>query len=707
MGRVKTEMLTINGMTCAGCAGNVERALTNCEGVSAASVNFGSAKASVTFDEARISRSRLEEAVRAAGYKVVCSSSPDATTPWWKSDLVHTFGIGLFLLVGWQLGYLHVVPHLVSTAWVAVATVIASVPIFRRAIRALWNRSLDADVLVAMGITGAATAAIFEGMKTGHFGHLVAAGEVAFIMLLGEHLEHYTVERCRRNVGSLLALAPQKARVQRDGREIELLIGEVARGDRCIVRPGEKLPVDGVVVSGESLVNQATITGESMPVGKKAGDAVFGGTINGSGALMIEATAVGEDSTLARITRLVEEAQEKQAPIQRVCDRYAKWVVPLMLVLSAGTYLFTQDLQRAMTVLIVACPCALVLATPTAVIAGIARAAREGILIKGGQYLEAAAKLNVIVFDKTGTLTTGRHEVAHVHSFDEHGEAEVVGLAAVAEKLSEHPVAHAILRKAGALKLDVASPTSFRSHAGRGVEAHHNGQRILVGHSGLMTDHQVELSDQFRAHAEQHQGEGHTTLMVAHNGKTCGTICVSDQVRDRAEHAVADLKRLGIEKVVMLTGDNRRVAMSIAGKVGIDDVAAEVMPEQKAARIATFKANGHRVAMVGDGVNDAPALATADVGMAMGVTGSDVAHEAAHIALMADDLSKVAFAVGLSRQTIRLIKQGLIFALVYNVIMITTAIEGHLGLIGGAIAHQISSVIVILNSMRLLRYSRS
>ena len=707
MPRIKTELFTIEGMSCAGCADNVARALKHCKGVTEAVVNFGTSKASVTFDEAAVTRDQLKQAVQRAGYRVAAPQEAGTPSPWWQRDSTKTIGTGLLLAAGWLLGYAHWFPHFVSTGMVAVATAIASYPIFHRALRSLWNRNLDADVLVMIGITGAAAAAILDGMQTGHFGHLVAAGEVAFIMLLGEHLERYTVERARRNIGGLLALTPQRARVIRGQSEADVPIAEVKRGDLCLVKPGEKIPVDGVVRTGTSLVNQSAITGESMPIERKPGDPVFGGTINEIGALVVEAAAIGEDSAIARIAKLVEAAQEKKAPIQRVCDRYAKWVVPLMLVLSALTWFVTRDLQRAITVLIVACPCALVLATPTAVVAAIARAAREGILIKGGQYLEAAARLNVVVFDKTGTLTTGRHEVTHVHSFDEHNEAEVVGLAAVAEQLSEHPVAGAILRKADAMNLNVAAPSEFRAHAGRGVEAKHNGQHILVGHSGLLQQNKVEIPQPMLAHVEEHQDQGHTTLLVTHDGKTCGTICVTDQLRDKAEHAVASLKKLGIEKVVMLSGDNRRVAMNIAGKVGIEDVAAEVLPEQKAARIESLRANGRKVAMVGDGVNDAPALATADVGVAMGVTGTDVANEAAHIALMADDLSKVAFSVGLARRSIRIIQQGLAFALIYNVIMVTTAMEGHLSLIGGAIAHQISSVAVILNSMRLLRYKGS
>jgi Cd2+/Zn2+-exporting ATPase len=464
--------------------------------------------------------------------------------------------------------------------------------------------------------------------------------------------------------------------------------------------------VDGVVQSGMASVNQAPVTGESMPVDKSEGDEVFVGTLAETGALIIEAKRVGEDTTLARIAQLVEQAQQREAPIQRTLDRAAGWLVPVMLSLSALVFIFTHDTARAITVLIVACPCALILATPTAVMAAIARAARAGVLIKGGQYLEATARLHTIVFDKTGTLTHGEPEVTHVSRFDQHSEAELVGIAAVAEKMSGHPVARAILRKAVALGLTTEDPSKFQAHHGRGVVAERNGQKLVVGQTGLMDDESVAMSDALQVHMDEHHDEGHTTIVVAHDGEVCGTICVADTVRERADEAIHELRGLGVEKVVMLTGDNRRVAMQIAGKLGLDEVKADVLPEQKAEHIESLKQAGRSggVAMVGDGVNDAPALAVADVGIAMGVSGTDVAHEAADIALMADDLSKIAFAVGLSRHTLWIIKQGLIFALAYNIVMITTAATGHLHMIGGAIAHQFSSVLVILNAMRLLRY---
>ena len=375
-----------------------------------------------------------------------------------------------------------------------------------------------------------------------------------------------------------------------------------------------------------------------------------------------------------------------------------------MLALAVVVYALTGDAHRAITVLIVTCPCALILATPTAVMAAIARAARAGVFIKGGEHLEAAARLHTIVFDKTGTLTLGQPQVAHTHSFcDEHTAAEMLRMAAVAEKLSGHPLAAAIRNKTGT----IPDPSQFQSHHGRGVTASHEGRQLVVGQSSLMADQNVAVSDAMHAHVAEHHDAGHTTVIVAHDGKICGTICITDTVRATARKAIADLRALGLEKIVLLTGDNRRVALQIGEALGVDEVKAEVLPEQKAEQIAALQTGvrGRGVAMVGDGVNDAPALAVADVGIAMGVTGTDVAHEAADIALMADDLEKIAFAVGLSRQAVRVIRQGLGFALVYNLVMITGAASGHLHMIGGAIAHQASSVIVILNAMRLLRYA--
>jgi heavy metal translocating P-type ATPase len=696
---MKTVTLQIEGMTCAGCASTVQKALAAVPNVKTASVNFISRAAIVSLADPAPTEKELVAAVQQAGYRA--STQPRAQEAEARSTriaLLKTVGIGVLLFAGWALdafpeksGLL----HRIGLGMVIAATIGAAYPIFHRAIKALLIKRLDADVLVAIAVIAASSV-----------GEFVAAGEVAFIMLLGAQLEEYTTHRARQSLGNLLSLVPATARVRRKDSEEEIPAADVQVGDIVVVRAGERIPVDGLVRQGTASVNQAPLTGESMPVEKYAGDEVFVGTLNESGALIIEATRVGKDTTLARIAQLVEAAQQHEAPIQRTLDRFAAWLVPVMLTLAALVFVFTRDISRAITVLIVACPCALILASPTAVMAAIARAARAGILIKGGQYLEATARLHTIVFDKTGTLTHGEPEVADVRRFCEHTDAELVEMAAVAEKMSTHPVARAIMRKAQSLGLKTADPTSFEAHHGRGVVARRGNQELVVGQKRLMSERDVHLPETVHEHVDEHHGEGHTIVVVAHDGKVCGTICVADTVRATAEDAIGELRGLGIERIVMLTGDNRRVAMEIAGKLGIDEVRAEVLPEQKAEQIESLKGSGRAggVAMVGDGVNDAPALAVADVGVAMGVSGTDVAHEAADIALMADDLSKIAFAVGLSRQALRLIKQGLWFALIYNVVMVTGAATGCLGMIGGAIAHQFSSILVILNAMRLLWY---
>ncbi len=434
--------------------------------------------------------------------------------------LVKVIGTGALLFIGWLLGATKLVPPSVSTAMVIVALVLGAYPICLRAVKALLAKRLDADVLVVIAVIAASSV-----------GEFVAAGEVAFIMLLGAQLEEYTVRRARRSLGSLLSLVPPNARVRRDGKEELVAASDLQVGDVVVVRAGERVPVDGVVQSGMASVNQAPVTGESMPVDKSEGDEVFVGTLAETGALIVEARRVGEDTTLARIAQLVEQAQQREAPIQRTLDRLAGWLVPVMLTLAALVFGFTHDTARAITVLIVACPCALILATPTAMMAAIARAARAGVLIKGGQYLEATARLHTIVFDKTGTLTHGEPEVTHVSRFDEHSETELVAIAAVAEKMSAHPVARAILRKAAALGLSTADPSQFEAHHGRGVVAERNGQKLVVGQTGLMDDQSVAVSDALQAHMDEHHDEGHTTVVVAHDGVVCGTICVSDTVR--------------------------------------------------------------------------------------------------------------------------------------------------------------------------------
>ena len=685
---VKTEIFKISGMRCAGCAANVEKALRSVAGVVEVSVNAATGKAFCKFDPRQATTDALTAAIRDAGYGIAKTAAAAAAQPWWRAPWLPVAAIVALIAAGWAL-------HL--EAVLIAATVLAVYPIVWNALKSLARRRLNAEVLVAVGVIASAS-----------IGQFLAAAEVALIMRLGELLETFTIERARRSIGSLMEHMPLMARIRRGSGEEEVAVEQVQVGDLCVVRPGEKVPVDGVVESGQSSVNQAAVTGESVPADKAAGDEAFSGTLNVSGALVVRASRVAAESTLARIAALVEAAQQREAPIQRTLDRWAGWMVPLMITLSLLTLAFTHDVTRAITVLIVACPCALVLATPTAIVAAIARAAREGVLIKGGQYLEAAGRLKAVVFDKTGTLTRGEPSVTDVKQFcPEHSAAEMIALAAVAEKMSQHPLGRAVVEHAGGMRLTVPDPTAFEALHGEGVSARHNGRQILVGKRSLLERHDVTLNAGQGEHLDEHEAHGHTTLMVAHDGKVCGMICVTDEPRAQAADAVAELRRLGIEKVVMLTGDNPRVARSIATRLGIADVEANVMPEGKAARIESLREAHGAVAMVGDGVNDAPALAMADVGVAMGVSGTDAAHDAADIALIADDLSKVAFAVGLSRHTLRIIRQGLVFALLFNVAMISSAMHGVVSLIGGAIAHQISSLVVIVNAMRLLGYGKT
>jgi Cd2+/Zn2+-exporting ATPase len=680
----------------------VNRALRQLPSVTDVQTNVATGTVRITYDPQQAAEAHIIAVIRRAGFGVESDKIPSA---WWRSEKALVAVVGLLLFAGWLWNLLatgdwlpehdqYVVPG--AQAMFLLATLIGFIPIAKEGLSELWQKKLDAELLVAIAVVGAVSIEEF-----------FAAGEVIFIMLLGEMLEGYTVDRARSAISKLMSLTPDTARVRRDGQDIEIPTGDVLVGDLVIVRPGEKIPVDGVLTSGTGVVNQAAITGESMPVEKDVGDEVFAGTLNTASAFVLRAERVGEDSTIARITKLVEEAQQRDAPVQRVIDRYATYAVPLMLLTAALTYVFTLDAHRTITVLLVACPCALLLATPTAIVAGIGRAAKEGVLIRGGAHLEAAGRLNVIVFDKTGTLTKGKPAVTDVCSFHdnqhEHGEAELIALAAVAEKMSEHPLAQAIREKAEAMGVEMPDPSDFTSIAGRGVVAEHNGTKIVVGKPALMREHHIALTSEQEEHLREHEAEGKTVVVVAHDDQPCGILSIADTLREKAQTAIGALRRLGIKRVVMLTGDNPRTAKTIATQVGIDHIDAEVLPEQKAHRIAAFKAEGHRVAMVGDGINDAPALATADVGVAMGAS-TDVALETADIALAANDLTKVAFAVGLSRKTLGIIKQSVSFALLYNLLMVALAIEGTLGVIGGALAHQVSGVLVVLNAMRLLRY---
>ena len=444
-----------------------------------------------------------------------------------------------------------------------------------------------------------------------------------------------------------------------------------------------------------------------MPVEKKKGDTVYSGSISEVGTIHFKATKVGEQTTIARIIKLVEEAQENKAPIQRLTDRYAAWFIPLIIVVAVGVYYFTGDIRRAITILIVACPCALVLATPTAVIAGIGSAARQGIMIKGGAYLEAAGRVNALILDKTGTLTKGHPQVVAVYSFSKYKKIEILRLAATAQKRSEHPLARAVMEKAKESGIDVPEPDDFHVYRGKGVSARLGKNNIIIGSRGLLLEKGIGVPRKIDALMKKRENAAETVLIVANNMWICGIISVSDVIREGAIQTVTTARQTGIKRVIMLTGDNPRTAYSIASEIGIDEVKADLLPEDKVHEVKQYIREGYNVAMVGDGINDAPALAAANVGIAMGAVGSEVAIEAADIALMSDDLTKIPAAIKLSHRALNIIRQNLFFAVVFNAAMIYSAAQGRVTPVLGAILHQISSLVVILNSVRLVGFRRS
>jgi len=597
---------------------------------------------------------------------------------------------GLFLVFSWfgwlneQLGF--------DPAWITI--IISGVPILKGAAIGLITRGdIKAGVLVSIALIAAVA-----------IGEYFAAGEVAFIMMIGELLENRTVAKARAGIKELLSIVPSTARVRRNGQEVEIAIEEVKVGNIILIKPGEYIPVDGEVVSGQSSVCQAAITGESMPVDKLPGDKVFVGSLNQLGALEVKATKVGEDTTLAKVVKLVEEAENSKAPVIRTADRWATWMVPTALFIAVLTYLLTGDLIRAVTILIVFCPCALCLATPTAMMAGIGNAARNGILVKSGAAMELSGKINAVIFDKTGTLTSGKPEVVTIRSFNNISEQDLLISAATAEKFSEHPLAHAIIRKALGDNLTIPDPDVFQVRLGQGVEAFHRDVAILVGNRKLMEQESISISPEVETLIQGSEEKGQTSMLVAVNRVLIGIIAVADRVKFEAPQAIKSIQESAIREICMITGDNPRTAAAIADATGIDKYYAEQLPEDKGFAVAQLKAKGYHVAMIGDGINDAPALALADIGIAMGAAGTDVAVKTADIALMSDDISKIPYLFRLSRHILRTININILVSTLINSVSIGLASLGIMGPIMGALVHNAGSVLVVLNSSRLIRY---
>lgn len=595
---------------------------------------------------------------------------------------------GLLILLYW----IGIAKEFAGVDLALAAALIGGFPIVKEALVAVITRG-DTKVGLLVSIALVACIAI---------GEYFAAAEVAFIMLIGEMLEHITLEKSNRSINKLIELKPLTARIMRENVEAEIPADEVQVGDHIIVRPGEKIPVDGVVIKGNSSINQAAITGESLPVTKGAGDAVFGGTINGNGYLELQATKVGEETALGHIINLVKQAQGSKAPIQRVVDKYATWFIPASLLIATAVFLWTRDITRAVTILIVFCPCAMLLSTPTAVMAAIGNAARKGILIKGGEVLERAGKINAVVFDKTGTITRGTPEVKEIAAFGL-TEEEVIHYAAIAEKFSEHHLAEAVLKKAGTLGLNVPQPDDWQVLVGKGVMAHWQGKRIVLGNPEWLAELEIELEPAAANEMNRLEALGYTVVALVLDHKLAGILGIADVIRENARESIESIRELKINEIVMLTGDNPIPAGYVASRVNIQKFMAQQLPETKVQNVKSLQERGLRVAMIGDGINDAPSLAAADVGIAMGTSGTDVAIEAADIALLSDDLSKVPRVIYLSRKTLAVINQNIWFANGINLISIVLASTGILGPVLAAVVHNMSAIVVIINSSRLLR----
>ncbi|MHB9144241.1 MAG: heavy metal translocating P-type ATPase [Symbiobacteriia bacterium] len=732
--------LSVQGMTCASCVARVEKALQKIPGVVTATVNLATERATVEYTAGELRPSDLTRAVEAIGYHAAplqekggadterAAREREIRTKTRLVIFAATLTLPLLLNMVLESMGLHTV---LANLWLQLALgtlvqVVAGAPFYRAAYLNLRHGSANMDVLVALGTTAAYLYSVYNqffspmAAKANMVGMLPvyyeAAATVLTLILLGKLLEAVAKGRTSEAIKKLMGLQAKTARIVKDGEEVDIPIEDVLVGDVVLVRPGEKVPVDGIIVFGYSAVDESMLTGESLPVEKKVGDPVVGATINKHGAFKFEATKVGRDTALAQIVRLVEDAQASKAPIQRLADVVSAYFVPVVIVLAALTFVLwyfavpirfvphgdrmTTALLNMVAVLVIACPCAMGLATPTAVMVGTGKGAESGILFKGGEHLEKAQQLNTIVLDKTGTITKGEPAVTDVVALDL-AEGELLSLVAGAERSSEHPLGQAIVKGARERGLDPEAPQDFTAIPGHGIEAMVGGRSVLVGNRKLMAAHNLDTAG-IEQRLDALEAEGKTAMLVAVDGRLAGLVAVADTVKEHSAEAIAELRQMGID-VVMITGDNRRTAAAIARQVGIDHVLAEVLPEDKAAEVEKLKAAGRTVGMVGDGINDAPALATADLGLAIG-TGTDVAIEAADVTLMSGDLRGVPAAMRLSRKTMRTIKLNLFWAFIYNIIGIPIAAAGFLSpmIAGGAMAF--SSVSVVSNSLLLKRY---
>ncbi|MED0969538.1 heavy metal translocating P-type ATPase [Bacillus paramycoides] len=723
----------VSGMTCAACANRVEKRLNKLDGVSKATVNFALESATVEFNPDEISVNEMKSTITKLGYKLeVKSDEQNSSTDHrlqeierQKKKFIISFVLSFPLL--WAMvshfsftSFIYL-PDMLMNPWVqlALATPVQFIiggQFYIGAYKALRNKIANMDVLVALGTSAAYFYSVYLSIQSiGSSEHMTdlyfeTSAVLITLIILGKLFEAKAKGRSSEAIKKLMGLQAKTATVVRDGTEMKILIEEVVAGDIVYVKPGEKIPVDGEIVEGKSAIDESMLTGESIPVDKTIGDVVIGSTMNKNGFLKVKATKVGRDTALAQIIKVVEEAQGSKAPIQRVADQISGIFVPVVVGIAIITFVvwmvfvtpgdFGGALEKMIAVLVIACPCALGLATPTSIMAGSGRSAEYGILFKGGEHLEATHRLDTIILDKTGTVTNGKPTLTDVIVADGFEEKEILKLVGAAEKNSEHPLAEAIVEGIKEKGIDIPSSETFEAIPGFGIESVVEGKKLLIGTRRLMMKFNIDIEEVSKS-MEELEREGKTAMLIAIDKEYAGIVAVADTVKDTSKAAIARLKKMGLD-VVMITGDNTQTAQAIAKQVGIDHVIAEVLPEGKAEEVKKLQASGKRVAMVGDGINDAPALATADIGMAIG-TGTDVAMEAADITLIRGDLNSIADAIFMSKMTIRNIKQNLFWALAYNGLGIPIAAFGFLAPWVAGAAMAFSSVSVVLNALRLQR----
>ncbi|MCU7744808.1 heavy metal translocating P-type ATPase [Priestia megaterium] len=723
----------ITGMTCAACSTRIEKGLNKLEGVTKASVNLALEKASVEYSPSQIAPQDITQRVEKLGYGAKLKSEEKEEEQSYrekelskqKGKFWFAFILSVPLLWAMVSHFTFTsfipLPHMLMNPWVqlALATPVQFVvgkQFYVGAFKALRNKSANMDVLVALGTSAAYFYSLYSSLKSlgssAHTNQLYYETSAILItlILLGKLFEANAKGRSSEAIKKMMGLQAKTAVVIRDGAEVEIPVEEVQKGEVVFIKPGEKVPVDGEIIEGQSALDESMLTGESVPVDKNIGDKVIGATLNKNGFLKIKATNVGRETALAQIIKVVEEAQGSKAPIQRLADYISGIFVPIVVGIALLTFFvwyiwiapgeFAPALEKLIAVLVIACPCALGLATPTSIMAGSGRAAEYGILFKGGEHLEATHKIDTILLDKTGTVTNGTPELTDVRIAQGYEENELLQLVASAERLSEHPLAQALVAGIKNKGIEIQDPLSFEAIPGYGVKATVQKRELLVGTRKLMNQHKVNI-DTALEEMTNLEREGKTAMLVALDGKYAGMLAVADTIKATSKEAVSRLKEMGLE-VMMITGDNRQTAQAIAMQVGIEHVIAEVLPEGKAEEVKKLQQQGKKVAMVGDGINDAPALALADIGMAIG-TGTDVAMEAADITLMRGDLMSIADAIEMSRKTISNIKQNLFWAMGYNTLGIPIAAVGLLAPWVAGAAMAFSSVSVVLNALRLQR----